>query len=304
MFLISFISTVQAQETPQSLTVASGPFGSTSALMSEQLGRVIHGWSGIELRTMIGNGSTANIDDLQHLDDVDFAFINFDALINLSINNPDDPALEKMAYLTKIADANLHVLVRGDANIQTVQDLKNRRVSLGVIGSGASLTARLIMRFHQVQSDYAYMDTASGIAALKARRVDAVFVVDAKPAPFLSSLTQQDNLRLLPVPFSEKLAGVYNPSAIETDDYPNLVQGGSVEGISVPVILMGRIDVDAGDSEMNAYQKFSKAFIGSIPRLRGAPRHPKWKDIDLKFNVIGWQRFQPFVDVLKQRGME
>ena len=82
------------------------------------------------------------------------------------------------------------------------------------------------------------------------------------------------------------------------------MQGSSIEGISVPVILMGRIDAETDSRKLKAYQRFSEAFFTSIPRLGSAPRHPKWKDIDLKFNVIGWKRFQPFAEVLKQKGME
>lgn len=291
---------VSAQTAKQSIGIMSGTAGSTSATLGEELGRALDGWSGVTVKTMIGRGSQQNIEDLLYLRGVDFAFLNTDVMANLRITQPDHPALTSLSYLTKVTDAELHLVVRDDSDIQSVYDLAGRRVSLGNVGSGTALTSRLILRLLDVKSTGVFLLPSLGLASLADEEIDGVFVVGAKPLPILENITAEDGFRLVSIPFSDRLASIYDQASFTSDDYPNLVTDKLVEGISVPVVLAVYDKFSKGSSRYKNIVTFSEAFLETIPRLQQPPRHPKWREIDLEAKVDGWRRFEYFEGLVGQ----
>ncbi|MEM7241356.1 MAG: TAXI family TRAP transporter solute-binding subunit [Pseudomonadota bacterium] len=291
----------QAQNTNQSIGIMAGAWGDTSTVLGEELGRAIDGWSGVNVKVMFGRGSEQNIDDLLFLRGVDFAFLNTDVMTNLRISNPDHPALDALAYLTKVADAEMHLLVRKDSGINSIQDLRGRRVSYGNVGSGSALTSRLMLRLFNTNVTGVFLDTNLALFSLMDGEVDGVFVVGAKPLPILQNIQADDNLKLVPISFAAQLEGIYEEAAFDAADYPNLVEDKLLPTISVPVVLAVYNKFAKNSVRYQNIVSFSDAFMETIPRLQQPPRHPKWQELDLDAEVEGWQRFSYFEDLIAQQ---
>src|SRR5690606_3444875 len=79
----------------------------------------------------------------------------------------------------------VHVLVRDDSGIDTVEALRGRRVVIGPTGSASRTTALRVLQAHGVDSKQIKaldMDLGDGLVALRNQGVDAVIQVIGVPA--------------------------------------------------------------------------------------------------------------------------
>jgi len=291
----------QSNQGPQrNIGIMAGAIGSTTARLAEDLSRTMSGKSDVKIRAMLGKGSSQNIDDLLYLRGVDLAFVNADILTNIKITKPNHPAIGNLAYITKVTDSELHLIVRKDSGIDDIYDLTSKKVNMGNISSGSALTSRLVLRLLGIDVTGSFMYPTDGLAALKNGELDAAFFVGAKPLPLLLNIHEEDGLKMINIPFSERLAGIYNEAAFLSEDYPAFVEEKFVTTISVPVVLAVYNRFAKGSSRYKNLVAFSDLFLASIPSLQQPPRHPKWKELDLNASVDGWGRFNYFGNVLSQ----
>jgi TRAP transporter TAXI family solute receptor len=289
-----------SQQAKRNIGIMAGPIGTTTARMAEDLSRTMSGNSGMQIRAMLGQGSGQNINDLLYLRGVDLAFVNADVLANIKITKPNHSAIGNLAYITKVTDSELHLIVRKDSGINDIYDLASKTVSIGNKGSGSALTSRLVLRLLGIDVTGVFMYPVNGLDALKKGELDAAFFVGAKPLPLLLNINEDDALKMISIPFSDQLAGIYNEAAFLSEDYPAIVEEKFVTTISVPVVLAVYNRFAKGSSRYNNLKIFSDLLLESIPLLQQPPRHPKWKELDLNATVDGWRRFSYLDNVLSQ----
>ncbi len=288
----------QSNQPVPSVGIMAGQYGSSLAVLGEELGESLNGWSGTQVRTMLGRSSRQTIDDLLYLRGVDLGFVNADEMTNLRLTNPNHPAINRLAYVTKVFDSELHLLVRSDSGISSIQDLGGQAVSVGAADSDSALTARLVLRLLGVRASGVFLDTYDGIEALKRSEIAGVFYVGPAPSPALAEILRDDQLKLANIPFTDSFAGIYNPAEISAETYPELVEDKYIETISVPTILAVYNNFPPSSARYKNLVQFTDAFLASIPRLGQPPRHPKWAEIDLESRVEGWEQFQYFTDAV------
>lgn len=95
-----------------------------------------------------------------------------------------------------------HVVVRADSPISTIGDLKGRRVSLDLAGSGTRAVALTILKGYGIDpGTLKQINSQIGPATDRIRngRIDAFFFVGGFPAAALSRLARETKIRLLPV---------------------------------------------------------------------------------------------------------
>jgi TRAP transporter TAXI family solute receptor len=96
----------------------------------------------------------------------------------------------------------LHVIVRADSPVQTVADLRGRRVNVGPVGSGSRVTALRILAAHDVLPEQATMTELTlspALAALRDGRIDAILQVIGVPANEIRNAFATLPLRLVPL---------------------------------------------------------------------------------------------------------
>jgi len=83
----------------------------------------------------------------------------------------------------------------------------------------------------------------------------------------------------------------YLPATLTHEDYPNLIAAGeSVETIAVGAALIA-FNWPKDTDRYKRINKFVEAFFAKIPEFQKAPRHPKWREINLAATIPGWKRF-------------
>jgi TRAP-type uncharacterized transport system substrate-binding protein len=194
----------------------------------------------------------------------------------------------QIAYIAKLFNEELHILVRSDVN--DIRELNGKYVNFGVPGSGAEITGRLIFEALGVDAQEVHLNDADAIQKLKAGDIDATITVTGKPAPVLVSLEDTKGLKLLPVPYARGLEDEYYPATLSHDDYPALIPAGErVDTMSVCAVLVSFNW--ARDSERYAkIAKFVDRFFSNFDAFLAEPRHPKWREVNFAATLEGWRR--------------
>lgn len=159
--------------------------------------------------------------------------------------------LENLRAVAMLYTDSVHLVARRDAGIDSVADLKGRRVSLGARGSGTLFDARGILAAYDLEIadlDVSYLSAGAAADALAAGELDAFFVIDAEPVPSVAELAADVPIELVPLSGgeAEQLRGMH-PFFIM-----GAIAGGTYEGVpedtptlSVPVVFVVRADLDA-----------------------------------------------------------
>lgn len=151
--------------------------------------------SGVTVIERMTNGSEENLRLLEDpTSGVDVAFTQGGLAHGLG------PASEKLVMLSSIYYAPMWVFYRGANPISALTDLRGKKISVGVDGSGTRALANSVLALNGLNSDNVTMlsmGNDDAIAALKKGDIDAtIIVVGADNASVLRALGEPD-LRLL-----------------------------------------------------------------------------------------------------------
>jgi len=124
------------------------------------------------------------------LSQADVAYWSYFGTGSFEGNKPRDT----LRALANLFPENIHLIARADAGIETLMDLKGKRVSLGGPGSGSQIDARLIMnafglRFSDIKIQNLGLEPS--VAALVAGDIDAFFLVTGAPALAIQDLAER-----------------------------------------------------------------------------------------------------------------
>lgn len=113
----------------------------------------------------------------------------------------EDPA-EDLRTIAALFEEHIHLVTLADAGIDSVADLKGKRVSLDEPGSGTYVDANLILEANGLSQDDITPEQLKGSAATEALRngkVDAIFVVAGYPTGAIVELASAVDVKLVPI---------------------------------------------------------------------------------------------------------
>jgi TRAP transporter TAXI family solute receptor len=271
--------------------VISGSITGTYSRIANDLSAVLDNGDVLRILPIIGKGSAQNITDILYLRGVDVGIVQSDVLTYVRDNGIYPDIGNRIAYLTKLYNEEIHVLARKD--VTSLKDLAGRKVNFANEGSGTYITGTTIMRSLGVEPEITTYDYELALEKLKTGEIDAMFYVVGKPAPVLVELKPEDGLHILPIELTKELEAIYLPADFYHADYPNLIpEGGVVNSLSVGAI-MAVFNWKRGSVRFNKLKRFVEAFFSKFEEFAKPPRHPKWQEVNLAAEVPGWQRFEP-----------
>jgi len=183
----------------------------------------------------------------------------------------------------------LHILAKTD--IRSLEDLRGKRVNFGPAGSGSSLTGTIVFQRLGVQVDQVLIDQQSALQKLQSGEVAALVRVVGKPVDFFTRIPPNSGLHLVPIPYTKTFADYYTVGEFETKDYPSLIaQGQKIETIAVPAVL-SVFNWPRYSDRYRRIERFAERLFTNWDQFLVAPRHPKWRDVNLSATVPGWTRY-------------
>ncbi|MDR7419415.1 MAG: TAXI family TRAP transporter solute-binding subunit [Armatimonadota bacterium] len=174
----------------------------------------------------------------------------------------------------------IQIVTLKNKRINTVEDLRGKRVVVGAPGSGTEANARQILSVHDVyyrEMRVDFLSFAAGIDQLRDGNVDAVFITAGVPTAAVTDIASSREIALVPVS-NEALQALrarwpfYTRQVVAADTYRGLT--GPVATVAVMAMLVARADLPD-----DLVYNLTKALWENLDRMRAA--HARGRDLDL-----------------------
>jgi len=151
------------------------------------------------------------------------------------------PRADRLRFIAHLFGEQLHAVVRRDSPIQRLDDLRGRRVVVGLQASGARIGSELVLEAAGLRGAYTpeFLSAAQGVERMQDRGVDAVLQVVAAPAAAFTEFCSRAGCRLLPFS-NEVIAAVSQRAPFYS---AGVIPRGTYEGVAedVPTLSVGAV---------------------------------------------------------------
>src|SRR2546421_2342747 len=269
--------------------IAGGLIDGTYMRFADELAKVLDDGDNLRILPMVSYGAASNLDDLLYLRGVDLAVTQSDLFEYFRTERKTPNLQNRVHYMLRLPIAELHILAKTD--IRSLEDLRGKRVNFGPAGSGSSLTGTIVFQRLGVKVEQVLIDQQSGLQKLQSGEVAALVRVVPKPVEFFNRISSNSGLHLVPIPFTKMFADYYTLGEFDAKDYPSLIaEGQTVNTIAVPAVL-AVFNWPKGSDRYRRVERFVERLFAKWDSFRVAPRHPKWRDVNLAATVPGWTRW-------------
>lgn len=204
--------------------------------------------AGLRANARSTGGSVFNMNALAS-GELDMAIVQNDvafyAYKGTGISAFEGKANNKVRSLAVLYPEVLHVIARKDAKINSIADLKGKRVVIGDLGSGTEQTARQVLEAYGLNFDSLgqalRVSPAQGISLMQDKRADALFYTVGVGASAISQIAQTVDVNLVPVSGNQAAALIkkypfYVRYNIPAKSYKGI--GATVPGVAVQATLV------------------------------------------------------------------
>lgn len=215
--------------------------------------------AGISVTGVVGNGSKANIQELQD-GNAELAFCQSDVMAyaydgtNLFEEKIDCFSTVAALYTEQVQIVTL------DENIKTVADLEGKKVSVGAAGSGVYFNAVDILSAYGIgdldadglftKIDATYQSFGDSADALKDGKIDAAFIVAGAPTTAVTDLATTKDVHLVSLDDEHinallEKSPYYTKVTIGKDVYPTLDEDVVTVGVGAVILAKNTVSEDA-----------------------------------------------------------
>ncbi len=197
-----------------------------------------------------------------------------------------EPAKD-LRTIAALFEEHIHLVALADSGINSVADLKGKRVSLDEPGSGTYVDAKLILEANGLSADDVTAEALKGGAASEALRngkIDAFFVVAGYPTGSLVELASAAKIKLVPIsgPGADALVAKYGFFA--SSDIP----AGAYEGVdTTPTVAVGAQWFTSAKEDDELIYQITKALWNDESRKLLDVGHAKGKTITAETALSG-----------------
>ena len=254
------------------LNIATGGTAGTyypiGGAMSEILNNEIKGMNASAQST---GATVANINMLKE-GQVDLAIVQNDITYYAANGTEmfEGKKVENIKGIATLYPETCQIVTLDGKGINTIADLKGKRVAVGAMGSGAEANARQILAAYGItydDIDEQFLSFSEAASALKDGNVDAAFLTAGYPTAAVQDIASQNKVRLLPVEAAKADALIakypfYTKVTIPAGTYGMTEP---VEAISVMAMLVCSDKVD----DALGYE-ITKALFTHLDRIQAA----------------------------------
>jgi len=268
--------------------IAGGLIDGTYMRFADEMAKVLDDGDNLRILPMVSYGAASNLEDLLYLRGVDLAVTQSDVFEYFRTERKTPNLQKRVQYILRLPISEVHILAKTD--IRSIEDLRGKKVNFGPQGSGSSLTGTIVFQRLGVQVEQVSIDQQSALQKLRSGEVAALVRVVGKPVDFLTRIPKDAGLHIVPIPFTKTFADYYTLSELDSKDYPTLIaEGEKVDTIAVPTVL-AVFNWQKGSDRYRRIERFVEQLFAKWDRFQVAPRHPKWRDINMGATVPGWTR--------------
>ncbi|RDJ99929.1 TAXI family TRAP transporter solute-binding subunit [Paraburkholderia lacunae] len=305
-WLVLMLMSSFAVAEPTHYKIVTGPERGTYIQIGQDLSKWVAGPAGIDLEVMASKGSAENVQRMRFEPGVKLALVQSDvyqAYIDMAnAGNADaGTAIRPLRLIMPLYDEEINVVVRSDSPLKTFAEIKDKSISIGLIGSGTAQSATTLyhLMFGQAipEQNVQHLSNEDALAALIARKVDVAIIVVGQPAKLFNDMNPDllQQIRLLKVdpaaPETARAKQTYFPATIRASSYPNWLKE-DVPTLTVKAFLV-TYDYGLRDT-VGKLSRFADSLCANFDNLQ-EHGHPKWKQVKIELPplVRGWRYYAP-----------
>src|SRR6516225_4277328 len=118
--------------------IAGGLLSGTYMRFVDEMASVLNDGDNLRILPIVSYGAASNLDDLLYLRGVDAAVTQSDVFEYFRTQRKTPNLERRIQYVIRLPISELHILARND--VQSLEDLRGKKVNFGPAGTGASLT--------------------------------------------------------------------------------------------------------------------------------------------------------------------
>ncbi len=182
---------------PHSLTISSGPKGSSFETIAQRYGKIL-ARNGIKLNIVTSEGSLENLERMSDpKSHVDIALVQSGVTSNTE--GDDLESLGGMFYQP------LLIFYRSPKPLQRLSQLSSQRIAIGPEGSGTRFLALALLKANEIEpnglTSLSSLEGEAARTALLRKQVDAIFLTGDSAAPAtIQEMLHTDGIRLFEFP--------------------------------------------------------------------------------------------------------
>ncbi len=282
------------------VSIVSGNPNATYLTIAYDMSDVLDDGENFRVLPIVGKGGGQNVRDVRYLKGIDLGITQSNILNQLRASNEIGKLDDQIDYIAKLFNEEMHVVVRANSGIASLNDLNGKTVNFSDVGSGSQLSSRDIFHRLGIAPHEVNMGQGDALEKMKSGEVAATILIAGKPAGAMTKLRAADGYRFLPVPFAKPLQADYLPAVLGHGDYPGLVDTGqNVNTIAVSAVLIA-YNWPKDSDRYRRIEKFVQMFFPKLAELQKPPHHPKWRETNLAAVLPGWTRFPAAQEWLDQ----
>ena len=281
--------------------IITGTPSGTYLQIAYDMSAVLDDGNNVRILPVLGKGSVQNVKDILHLRGIDMGIVQSDVMGYFKQTGELGRDIDRrLVYITKLYNEEVHIVA--GKGINTLADLAGKQVNFAEQGSGTQFSARQIFKLLKLEVREVNMGQTDGLLKVKQGEIAATIFVAGRPAAAVKALAKDPDYKLLAIPFTADLENDYLPAKFVNEDYPNLVEAGpGVETIAVGAVL-AVFNWPDGTDRARRVNALVEKFFTKFSDFQKAPRHPKWKEVNLAARLPGWRRLDTATAWLERNG--
>jgi len=291
---------------PAHYKIVTGPERGTYIQFGNDLSKWVAQPVGIDLEVVASKGSAENVQRMRFEPGVKLALVQSDvyqAFVDMANSgNPDaGTTIRPLRLIMPLYDEEINVVVRADSPMKTLADIKDKTISVGLLGSGTAQSATTL--YHLMfgkpipEQNVVHLSNEDALAALIVKKIDVAIIVVGQPANLFNGMKPDllQQLRLLPAdpnaPETARAKQTYFPTTIHQSSYPGWLKE-DVPAVTVKAFLV-TYDYGLRDTVSNL-NHFADSLCTNFDNLQ-EHGHPKWKQVKLELPTLvrGWKYYGP-----------
>lgn len=193
--------------------------------------------------------------------------------------------LDKLRGVSRLYNNYVHIIVNAESGIDSLDDLKGKRISVGAARSGTELNARAIFKAAGLEygdfSKVEYLSFGESVELMKNRQIDATLQSAGLGVASIRDLASAVKIKVIPI--SKEVLAKIDSQAYVADVIPANTYDGQSEDVPTAAIP-NYLVTHSGVSDDLAYE-MTKVLYEKLDNLKNA--HNAINAMDIKQAVTG-----------------